>query len=252
MKKSNDIGFFVVIVGQKCSLRCKDCCNFAPFAPPENMSYNVNDLTRQLRAVTEVFSIRKLLISGGEPFIYPHLDKIIKSCLDNDKIAKINIATNGIQFPTVDLELLRNEKLEIRLSSYPIVEQRASELNDFLTMNGIKTYFHKFASKISLWHKLGGVDCEASDRNPSEIFEKCDKNICYTLDDGKIAYCSRAINASYVQKFTPNERDYITVDDKDFADKFKKYIQEPKYMEACRYCYGYDIPTFVEPAVQIK
>ena len=52
------IRFLVVLVGQACNLRCRDCGNFAPFAPKETLRYDVNRIIGHLKIITKYARIR--------------------------------------------------------------------------------------------------------------------------------------------------------------------------------------------------
>ncbi len=71
-------------------------------------------------------------------------------------------------------------------------------------------------------------------------FEGCDFNKCLTLEDEKISYCSRAINAERVMGFNSNPEDYVSLigDIEDIREKLRRYISIPHFMQACRYCKG--------------
>lgn len=73
------IRFMVLSVGQACNYKCKNCGNFAPFAPAEFMRYKFEDITQSMNQILEsVDNIRILQIQGGEPFLYSDLGRLVK------------------------------------------------------------------------------------------------------------------------------------------------------------------------------
>lgn len=61
--------FLVLVVGQACSLKCKNCANFAPYAPKEMLHYSFADIQRSLTVIWNALGgIQKVQIQGGEPF----------------------------------------------------------------------------------------------------------------------------------------------------------------------------------------
>ena len=74
------IRFMVLSVGQACSYKCKNCGNFAPYAPAEFMRYKLEDIISWMKKILEaVDSISVLQIQGGEPFAYSDLGRLITS-----------------------------------------------------------------------------------------------------------------------------------------------------------------------------
>ena len=246
------IPFLVVVVGRKCTLKCKNCSNLIPYSPPDMMSYDYKQILADLLVITQVADVNIIQFQGGEPFVYPNLSELLKFALDSNAISQVRIATNGTVFPNVGLELLANPKLEVRISNYPIVTKKAHELENFLNENGIANRRHDFASGVGLWNDLGDVDVEPSKGDISEIFAGCGKSHCLTLENGLIGHCSRCICAPSIQKFQPKEGDYLTIRGERFKERLFDYVTYPKAMEACRYCNGgYSNGIFVEAALQL-
>lgn len=93
------IHFLVVTVGQACNLRCKNCGNFAPFAPKETLRYDVHTILEKLKIITKFADIRLLQIQGGEPFLYSELFRILEFVKQCPSVRKCLIATNGTIIP---------------------------------------------------------------------------------------------------------------------------------------------------------
>lgn len=70
-----------ISVGQACSLKCKDCANFAPYAKKENMRYSLESIKNGLDKLLPFFEeIDTFHIQGGEPFLYSDLAELICYC----------------------------------------------------------------------------------------------------------------------------------------------------------------------------
>lgn len=68
------IKVLVLVVGQACNYRCRDCANFCPISPKEYKRYSLESMTSSLKSIFEnVNYIETLQIQGGEPFIYSDL-----------------------------------------------------------------------------------------------------------------------------------------------------------------------------------
>ena len=245
----------VVCVGQACTLKCKDCGNLSPYAPDHTKAYPVQSIIQNLKTITEYALIDILQIQGGEPFIYRNLNQILSYAVKSDRIMNCQIATNGTVLPKVDLALLQDEKVKIRISNYPNAKNIADELLELFQGNNISSSFYNFSSGEDLWYLCDAPTSEPilDDCHEQEKFELCEFNSCFTLEDSKICYCSRGVIAQSIQGFTAKKGDYLFVDDKpDFKERLYEYIRFPKPMEACRHCNGTFGSELVEPAIQLE
>lgn len=244
--------FFVTVVGRRCTLKCKNCSNLIPYSSNKRDAYDCESILADLQAVTSVADIGCLQFQGGEPFLYQNLDRLLDFALSSEAIASVRIATNGTVMPNVNLTgVLQSPKLEVRMSNYPIASKKAEEVKNYLNQHGIKNFVFDFVSEVGLWNDLGTVNVDPSTGDIAEIFSNCSKNHCLTLENGIIGYCSRSICAPEIQKFTPNDGDYVTIKRGGVKERLRDYVYNPKYMEACRYCNGgYSNGLLVEAALQ--
>ena len=84
-----------------CTLKCKLCNNLSPYydTPPY---HNIDCLKKELTTLfTLVDDIDILNISGGEPFLYRELDRLLHFLAENRNIIKkrLDIITNGTIIP---------------------------------------------------------------------------------------------------------------------------------------------------------
>ena len=90
-----------ILVTERCNLNCSHCNMFIPhYENPEHRSKDIiiEDIDLFFNK-TDYVSILHLV--GGEPFLYPNIDDIIKHILKNyiDRIDKFIITTNGTATP---------------------------------------------------------------------------------------------------------------------------------------------------------
>lgn len=72
------VDYLVISVGQACNYKCRDCSNFAPYAPAKFMRYKFDDLSKWITQLAECTDgINTVQIQGGEPFLYSDLGKVI-------------------------------------------------------------------------------------------------------------------------------------------------------------------------------
>ena len=61
-----EIPFLVVVTGQKCTLKCKNCANFCPYHSPELDFYDVNLIIKDLKNIIKrIKSLGSIQIQGG-------------------------------------------------------------------------------------------------------------------------------------------------------------------------------------------
>lgn len=243
----------IVIVGQACSLKCKHCANFSPYSPHETKRYPLQQITDALRVIFQAsHHVRKIQVQGGEPFLYSELADLLDFIRNNDPETAITVATNGTIVPdeAVLLALKRNHVI-VRISDYAVTPpERVLQLKERLEEFGVEDWLYEFASQDSMWYDMGRqtIPCEG---NVEERFFRCPFNDCFTLENGKISRCSRAVIAERVQGFVAREGDFLSVEPADdFSERLWKYLKTPRYMEACRYCLGAEGEKVV-PAQQL-
>ncbi len=245
----------VAITGQACTLRCKDCGNMTPHVDdPSKRFYDMDGVIRCLDALLRHSTVKLLQIQGGEAFLHPHLGILLRHVAETDRIVKCQVATNGTLIPSSDeVAILKNPKFSIRISNYPIFSKRANELKSLLDSNGLRNRMYSFVQKTGLWYDLGNtLVCGGGDAQAASRFATCKYNHCLTLENSRLAYCSRATISDSVQGFSESDDDYLYVSDTaDFGEKLKRYVRNPHFMEACRHCNGTDGTPTLEPAIQL-
>jgi organic radical activating enzyme len=256
-----EIPFLVVIVGQACTLRCKDCGNFTAIAPKNALVYSVDQILEDLRTILQHATIRDLQIQGGEPFLYPNLNELLRFCVEHENITNVTIATNGTLLPKAEIELLQNKKIFVRISNYKPFKDKGEKLSAFLNENAVRNGVYNFVGRNAMWHDMGyapplSLDEEQADDNTCKSrFESCAFKICLTLEQSKLGYCSRSIIAESVQGFSAKQGDYCIISPTPPPDEFRKqleqYIENRHFMEACRFCNGSAAGKFVEAAIQL-
>ena len=258
--------YMVLSVGQACNYKCKNCGNFAPFAPAEFMRYKFEDVAQWMSKILDVVdSINTLQIQGGEPFLYSDLGRLITYLRNihggGGGINSIEIATNGSILPNDDLlKILKDSNVDVRISNYNITPEKTKILQETLQNWGIRHTVYFFTSHNGYWYDKGSINAQDyphyDDKVLNRRFDRCNNSGCLTLERGRLAHCSRANNAPVIQGFEAPSDDYILLSDYADRDELKKalmkYCLHPKFMEACRYCYGSEGAKMIPPAVQLE
>ncbi len=234
-----------VIVGQACSLKCKHCTNFSPFAPSSAKRYSFKKICDDLSVIFQsVYRVEKIQVQGGEPFLYPELSELLEFIRSSGKVDLLTVATNGTILPNEEVfESMQQNRVRVRISNYPNVpNETVSRFLEKLRDYGLDIWIYDFASDDSMWYDMGGITEAPSDSSDEAVqrrFLNCPFHDCFTLENGKISRCGRAVMAGLLQDFTAGEHDLLPVASADdFTEKLWKYLDFPICMEACRHCFG--------------
>ncbi len=242
-----DIARLVVILGTKCSLKCRDCNNLMPLFKPQK-DLNPDKIILSLERILDITtSLLKCELIGGEPFVSNNLEKVLPFVLKEDKISVVEITTNAKQIPDKQLlDLLKHKKVIIRISNYGnVVDQ--SEFIEFCIDNNLN---HEV---LCCEHWISPGDVNKRNKSIKELKEeyyRCSTGyLCKTLYEDKIFSCARS--ASLYNLGLMEEIEYIEVNEGLDEKKVKNFIIQD-YSIACDYCdMGLIERVRVESAVQL-
>lgn len=237
----------MVIVGTKCTLRCKDCSNLMQFY---SKPYDL-DIENVIMDLMQFFSIVDYCVCvnvvGGEPFIYPHLDMLLEYLIHNIKVGSIEITTNATKIPDKGvLELLKDTKVRVEVSDYGCIGRMA----EFIKV------MDKYQIKIHVSVDMKWIDCgnQESRNREQDLLEKLymscrSAKVCKSLFKGRVFDCPRAAHLM----------DLGYADDIAFLDIYNCSKEDilsfwlKGYTRACDYCdMSVQTKKYVEPAVQMN
>lgn len=143
-------------MGQKCNLRCKNCCHLIPRV--EQGCYDVDGLIGDCRRMLSWCEVELFSIVGREPFCNPQIWKLLRFVSDCDDIRTGKVITNGTVFPderTLEILVRLNGKLEVRVDDYPGTERRVEKFQKLMEENKIRYHITWFNPQMeSSWKKL--------------------------------------------------------------------------------------------------
>ena len=237
----------VVVLGTKCSLRCKDCNNLMPHFKPQK-DLNEDLIIHSLDKITkEVNSILKCELIGGEPFLSKNFERVMDYAIGNEVIKSVEVTTNGTILPNEkQISLLKNKKVLVRISDYGVLVDK-NKLIQCCENHGIKY----MVLEMGDWIAPGGVECR--NKSKEELrreYKRCSTGyFCKALYENKIFNCTRAASL-YALKYM-SEPEFIDVEVCTAAE-IKEFLLKD-FSEACNYCdLACDKKKIVEPAEQLK
>jgi organic radical activating enzyme len=233
-----------VLVTEKCSLNCSHCNMFMPhYEFPVHMELDtiISDIDSYFKIVDYV-SVFHLV--GGEPFLYPNIENVIKHILENyiTKIDKLIITTNGTILPKdTIIQLLKDNDVILSVSDYSdkleFIKSKITKVLDVYKNNNINHYVR---NEIE-WYDFG--DLRVSKKLPTDElikhFDSCTAPF-RGLNDGKFYYCHLNTSAVRTKIFPLNENDYVDIKtiSKEELLKFDLGYTDLGYITFCDNCNG--------------
>lgn len=239
-----------LVITDKCTLRCKHCAAYVPYMS-DCLHRDVEDLKRD---IDELFAgtdfIWDLILTGGEPFLYPHLKEVLIYLEKyQDHFDHIQIICNGTVLPAADiLDLLESREIFVFVSDYrgtisnKGLQDKIEPFADMLREHHIK---HVIYQESSWWVDFGFLDQDKKGRSPdqtAQFFDQCHA-YCRAFYGGGYIWCNVAFCADKVlnHKVTGqyDADNFFIPSDKAELLEWSRGFNEKGYLELCRYCNGH-------------
>jgi len=233
-----------VLVTERCNLNCSHCNMFIPHY--ENPTHREIDVI--IKDIDLFFSkvdyVSIFHLVGGEPFLYPNIEEVIKHIIKNyiNKIDKFIITTNGTVLPKPStIEILQKNDIILTISDY---SDKLEKLKNKVTKN-IESYKsfkikHYVRNEIS-WYDFGDLRIKKNLPTDELIkhFDSCTAPF-RGLNDGKFYYCHLNTSAVRTKLFPLNKNDYASLVDvtKENLIKFDLGFTDSGYISFCDNCNG--------------
>ena len=182
-------------ITEKCTLNCKKCSFLTPYyKTPRHIK--IDKLVESIDAFFSVVdSVNTFRILGGEPFIYPDLQKLLEYLFENysHKFKTLLFLSNGTVLPSnTVLEYMSNHKDSIRIgiSDYTMEVPYSEKLSD--NLNVLDEYKIRYScSPLDKWVDLVFPEKinKVTRAKAAERFFLCGHH-CRTLYDEKLWQCA--------------------------------------------------------------
>lgn len=228
--------YFEIVVTTKCSLQCKDCGSIIPYyANPYNIDFP--EIEKSLQSLFEfIDEVRLFGVIGGETFLYPELDKVIKDLCSRKQVGSIRIFTNAVvKKPLSDnlLAQLKHPKVHVSISNYGLPSTYT--FCDYLKSEKIDV---RMGSKME-WLDRGDMTCRNRDKEElTRQFKTCYMKTCKSILNGKFYYCPRSGHAHDMGLVETSQDDYVILsgNKEDVRQKILHLYYAKDYLAACNYC----------------
>lgn len=220
-----------VCMTTRCTLKCKNCINMIPYYDVwQDVPYEtvIKDIQSLLNVVSEWIFCELI---GGEPFLYPDLDKILEFVINQNKIRNVFIITNATIIPKEKImKMLQNDKIVVRVSNYG----NEKKLNAFLSKMSQENV------KVDVFYGLkwivpgDGIKRGKSTQELKNQYAMCDAGIlCKTLYRGRLYSCDRSM-ALHDLKLLDSNFDFMEMSDITTQKMINFYNR--MWCIACDYC----------------
>jgi len=230
------------LVTTRCTLNCDRCISYIPDlkshrdAPLDELTQDIQNL------LSSVDYIYALILTGGEAFLYPDLDKIIRLCADSGKIGDISVQSNGTIVPgTKVLAALKEAKVLVKISHYPsALQPDVEKVKRVLDENGIR-YTH---ASGTFWNDAGAFG-QRQEGSEKRRFSVCIQQLCVPYFNGKLHLCATAAILMEEGRIPDSKDEYVdlrTVSPAAFYEQWQELMKR-RALTACSYCLGMTYKT---------
>jgi len=233
-----------IIITERCSLKCRDCANLMQYYK-KPVDCNLKALLASIDAFCYIVdAVNEFRVLGGEPLMNKELHLITKRLIDEPKVKKVVIYTNGTMVPrTGQIEYLKDKKVLFIITDYGVHSRKRDELITVLERHNISYYAQK---------ARGWTDCakirkhDRTMEQQKEVYKSCCAKNTITLSNGRLYRCPFSANADRLQAVPDDENDYVDIFQRprgtaaiqDLKEKIRTFLFGKDCLHVCDYCNG--------------
>lgn len=183
------VPYVELCITTRCTLSCVYCSNLMPRYRGKAADFATRTLCLAVASFLGcVDSVKRLRIMGGEPFLHPELDVIIKAVACTGKIGSIAVVTNGTLVPgKAVLQAMRETKTRCEISNYGKHSTKVDALCAALCEHGIP-----FSMADELYWKAHLLEpTRYSEEELKQVYAACTIP-CKTIVNDEFHVCPRS------------------------------------------------------------
>lgn len=255
--KSSKFDWFSYIMGQYCSLKCRDCCEHVPYLKNPVFSDCETILSDCSKIAGSCELLRYIELAGGEPLLHPEFKQILEGLLQIENVGFIRIFTNGTVLPKDEwLEVLKNPRIVLCVSNYTGQVNRRVVDHIHRTIKKLTDHHVRFSFNVGQeWTDWGDFhDRSWGKEELANHFTNCFCANSHRVFQGILYRCSHQYAGAQLGELELPEGDYVDLHawtSEKLARKLEEFEELP-YIDACRYCdMPFDCPV-VPAGVQLE
>lgn len=240
-------------ITEYCSLSCQECANLMPyFSKPKHFDMEI--VIQGMKSLAQsTCGIGRVVIVGGEPFLYPDLGRICEELSAIEHVLSVQITTNGTIVPDEHLlEQLKNSVAYIVISDYGVYSRHKEALITILEKHQIP---YEIRGQGKWWRTFGKPTKYArTEEENQQIFQSCPYKGCLSVLNGVFRLCPRSNYAVQLGEVPEHPLDHVSLLDEtvSFWEKAKQldnFINKTTTYFPCSYCMG-ATGELILPAIQ--
>ena len=235
-----------IVINQICTLKCKYCYSYTNAYPKEKrVNFPVERVLKDIDLFFDaVDGVKFIPLIGGETFLHPDLNAIVKKLLSKGNLGILNVTTNGIvKMKEETFDGFDNDRLQVVFSNYKV--SLSPEQNDIYDRNiefakslGVRviasTTTPTWNRPTTLCHKPATIESMTKKRN------SCFHNplTCNYLKNGKFFPCSM-LDSLYNLEVADYKDEYVELDTAKDSNELRRLIYAVRmkpYLKACAHC----------------
>ena len=220
-----------------CTLKCKHCVQRIPEAVKPRI-YDIEPILEACkRIITVVAGVNEFGIEGGEVLLNKDYPQIIKWALQEPKIKRVVLLTNGtIEMEDDVADLLSNPKFCLWLDDYGDLSKSKQKIIGYCEKNDISYKIYSQRSWLNVTEVKEYNETEAELINK---FESCDWSWCFGVaENGVFHRCTRAYYADLYGLTSCHDEEIYVLETDNLEVELRRLLIEKKYLEGCKYCVG--------------
>lgn len=235
-KKEQVIPRLEINLIDNCNLKCVGCTHFSGIYEAESVLPYLQ-FAAELKQIRKIGRFVRLRLLGGEPLLVPELGQYIRTARELFPEADIEIVTNGLLIPKLNVELLEEIKackISMVITPYRPTMQLREKIRQILDLHEVWWNFDgDLVTEFSRQFTLDNC------HNGYEASKKCISSGCLFLRNGKIYKCPIAGLANDAARFyhidpLPETGIDIYDDPKIVYEKIADCAKNPTAI--CNYC----------------
>lgn len=221
----------------RCSLRCRHCANLMQYyRPDQQITYTldecVQNLNRLLACVDYIVWFRLL---GGEPLLLSWLPDLVLHALQQQKIGRVEIVTNGTIMPSSKLlAAMSSPRASFDFSNYGTISRKLPQILPLVEDAGINYSLNPSYT----WEDMGDMSYRNyTVEQASAVYSACN-NICKNLVGQEVHVCPRSANGMLLGLIPHATEDYVDIFAQNIAMTRAKLRElfDVQSIKACQYC----------------
>lgn len=234
------------MISTKCSLKCKYCVAYMnSYSNDDRRHMPCERVIKDIDTIFEnVDAVGSVTVQGGEPFLHPDIDKILKRLLEKKNLGIVSVATNGvfrISSEQLDnINKIQDERLNIAFSGYYGALPESQMKVFYSNIELMKKYNipHTVGVKMpewtippTLWNRHYSEEMMKGKKENCKFPERC-----MQVMDGRLYPCLYSVSLHGIG-VADYSQDYVDLDQDNLTEKIKKFIELPYYY-SCGHCGG--------------